>query len=94
MNRGRKYWILSAIFAFTTVFPAGGSLYPRIVEAASAKRIPSKNIPRKRIPKTRRYYQAPAFGKRAKRNRRLVLKARREGRRLRRTGTAYEDDFR
>jgi hypothetical protein len=57
---------------------------------AAEKRIPYKWIPRKRIPKQSRYFQAPAFRNRARRNRRLVTKARRSNRQLRRTGTAYE----
>lgn len=64
-----------------------------ISEATSEERIPVKKIPRKYIPKTRRYYQAPAFGKRAKKNRRLVIETRQEKRQLRRTGSAYDIDF-
>lgn len=72
----------------------GGGFLSQTVETASAEGIPIKKIPQKRIPKTRRYYQAPAFEKRARKNRKLVLKARRSGRRLRRTGSAYQDDIR
>lgn len=80
--------VLAAMLSF------GIGLSPRTVAPASAEGIPIKKIPEKRIPKTGRYYQAPAFKKRARKNRKLVLKARRSGRRLRRTGSAYEDDFR
>ncbi len=59
-----------------------------------AKTIPIRRIPRKRIPKTVRYRHAPAFSARQKKNRKLVADALRQRRRLKRTGTAYEKDYR
>ncbi len=61
---------------------------------AEEKRIPVRIIPRKVIPKQVRYRQAPAIDPRQKKNHILVRKARKERGRLRRTGTAYEMDFR
>lgn len=81
-----------ALFFFILFFLYGPQSF--ICEAASADQIPVKKIPRKYIPKTRRYYQAPAFGKRAKKNRRLVIETRRGKRQLHRTGSAYNIDFR
>ena len=89
---GFRMWTVFAVLAAILSFGVG--FQPQAVEAASAGEIPVKKIPQKRIPKTRRYYQAPAFKARAKKNRKLVLKARRSGRQLRRTGSAYGDDYR
>jgi hypothetical protein len=76
---------------FLAFFLAGGNVF---VESAEAKRknIPVKKIPRKRIPKIGKYRQAPAFNKRSRKNRRLVIETRRSNRQLRRTGSAYEDN--
>ncbi len=94
MCRKRGFWMRTVFAVLAAMLSFGIGFSPQPVEAASAEGIPVKKIPRKRIPKTRRYYQAPAFKARAKKNRKLVLKARRSGRRLRRTGSAYEDDYR
>ncbi len=59
---------------------------------ASGEAIPAKRIPRKRIPKQVKYRQAPAYNKQSRKNRRLVIKARKSNRQLRRTGSAYEDN--
>jgi hypothetical protein len=73
-----------------------GALAAGLASAASGeeKWIPVRIIPRKVIPKQVRYRQAPAIDPRQKKNRVLVLKARKERRRLHRTGTAYGMDFR
>ena len=94
MYRKREFWVRSAFVVLAAMLFTGVGFQPRIVKAASVKQVPAKKIPKKRIPKTRRYYQAPAYDKRAKKNRRLVIKARRVERQLRRTGTAYEEDLR
>ncbi len=94
MSHKRGFWMRTLFAVLVAILSFGIGFVPQIVEEASAGEIPVKKIPRKRIPNTRRYYQAPAFKARAKKNRKLVLKARRSGRQLRRTGSAYEDDYR
>ncbi len=79
---------------FLTVFFGLPGLAPGDVEAVERKNLPFKVIPKKRIPKQKKYYQAPAFNKHSRKNRRLVIDARRKKRNLRRTGSAYEDDIR
>jgi len=84
-------WGFFSTVAFT-FFIVGSAAFS--AAGASEKRIPYKWIPKKRIPKQSRYFQAPAFNKRARRNRRRVTNARRVNRQLRRTGSAYQDDYR
>ena len=84
-----KYSPWGGFLAAAFIFLMAASVVSPAAEAAE-KRIPYKWIPRKRIPKQSRYFQAPAFKNRARRNRRLVTKARRSNRQLRRTGTAYD----
>ncbi len=79
---------------FLTVFFGLPGLAPGDAEAVERKNLPFKVIPKKRIPKQKKYYQAPAFNKHSRKNRRLVIDARRKKRNLRRTGSAYEDDIR
>ena len=79
---------------FLTVFFGLPGLVPGNAESAARKNLPFKVIPKKRIPKQKKYYQAPAFNKYTRKNRRLVIEARRKKRNLRRTGSAYEDDIR
>ena len=64
-------------------------------QSANLKQIPVRRIPAKTIPGKIRRRQGRAFSGRQKRNRLLVHKARTDKkRRLKRTGTAYEKDFR
>ena len=90
----RGFWIVTLFSVLLGMFSAGAGFRPQIAEAASAQGVPVKKIPGKRIPKTHRYYQAPAYDKRARKNRKLVLNSRSSGRELRRTGSAYGEDFR
>ncbi len=69
-------------------------LAPVSAEADHEKKIPVRIIPRKNIPNKVTYGQAAAFTKRQRQNRKLVKKARGENRRLRRWGTAYDEEGR
>ncbi len=80
MDRIRGFWLRTVFAVIAAMLSFGIGFSPQAAEAASAQGLPIKKIPQKRIPKTHRYYQAPAFDKRARKNRKLVLKSRRSGR--------------
>lgn len=62
----RAFWVCTILVFLEMMLGGTFAFLPEIAEAGSFKGIPAKKIPEKRIPKIRRYYQAPAFHKRAK----------------------------
>ncbi len=69
----------------------GASFFANKAEARR-KKYSRKEYSEKTNPQGENYRQAPAYNKRSRKNRRLVIEARRSNRQLRRTGTAYEDN--
>lgn len=92
MSRMLQHHVFRAIFSalFLLISLAAPAAWTQAL--AAGKKIGPSYIPEKRLPKQVRYRQAPAYGKLAKSNRRLVTKTRSEGRELKRTGSAYEDN--